>query len=965
MCIIKREGEINTMRDPVSNFMVHKSIVVTCLIVGSLVMGFACDDAKALPGNGSPTRSSVSVDSSRTVSVSKGLGDDVSHLHQDCGYISSNSWLRDIADSVARGEFTDPAQRTLPRLAPRLLQQAGQGCAPMVVRDDLFLFEDTAQLLLTNFTDGALFNLMTSAANALLTDRGDSYDFVGFWVDFTPNHTLGSAFYLGLENDATGIGQSIYNQRAGIGLAGDNVEGYVMMWNINDNIWAPGVAADANFTRLVLAQEFEHRFGMFIPNLLDGRNMQGTSGCGRGGHWNFKVDGQGSGMEIREWVGSSPATLSTASCVSFADNICFNSDTGGVFSYSDLYLMGYVSPAEMDAGNSELRYMDSSCSSPYNGTISTFSSSDIVASAGVRSPDSTTAQKDFHTGWIMIHLPGQLPSTGELDKAVGILNQWSTDWDSSTLGRGKMNNSLRGCTPQISLRPVSADTNNMVRGSDILVPPGGAEVTFDIIASDWNTLGVGTLVGEAKAQVDSTGYSSGTTGSLSPVIMPSPSTGAFIDTVRADYLFQSIASTENVDTATPDYTWTASASPATGVSDLDTAAYFGTLKLDVSPDATGTFTIDLLSGGSHLLDDGGATIASVALNAAKITIDAANAPCDAAQTVSCNSTVSIDNSGISLAPIPGYACGASGGPHDGTLWMKFVSLGDTVTLATCGSAAQDSSFAIYAMPCGVSLMSELGCSEDDCGPSNFLGDITVTGLTPGEEYLVQFSAWSSADRGSYDLVITCNGMTTLSAPAIPIAPHDITKDRYLSFDPTTNPGQMTALRVMRVGSVTPWYVGCGLSLDGEGFTELVSSPEFCEWDLSVIHARGCEIVPGNEYLIDATMDLLNFSTALSVLTTVPQFSAGRQFGDIVGVFDGTAWTAAEGLVTANDIVAVVHTFQLLATAPHLSRADNDGKIPNGIIASNDILRAVFGFAGSDFDFGVTNCLTGTCVPNCP
>ena len=34
-----------------------------------------------------------------------------------------------------------------------------------------------------------------------------------------------------------------------------------------------------------------------------------------------------------------------------------NADTGGLFSYTDLYLMGYVSRMEMDDGNSELRYM--------------------------------------------------------------------------------------------------------------------------------------------------------------------------------------------------------------------------------------------------------------------------------------------------------------------------------------------------------------------------------------------------------------------------------------------------------------------------------------------------------------------------------------------------------------------------------------------------------------------------------
>ncbi len=207
----------------------------------------------------------------------------------------------------------------------------------------------------------------------------------------------------------------------------------------------------------------------------------------------------------------------------------------------------------------------------------------------------------------------------------------------------------------------------------------------------------------------------------------------------------------------------------------------------------------------------------------------------------------------------------------------------------------------------------------------------------------------------------------VNAPESAVAPHDMTKDRYLSFDPSSNVGQQIALRVTRVGSTTPWYVGCTLQdagMDGK-LSALVSTAEFCDWTDSVIHVRGCEIVPGNEYVIEATLDDVNFSPSLSILTTAPQISASRQFGDIVGSLLAGAWTAPDGIVTVNDITAVVQKFQLNPTAPHLSRVDNDGKTPNGIIASNDILRAVVAFAGGDFGFGVTNCLSRTCIPSCP
>ncbi len=208
---------------------------------------------------------------------------------------------------------------------------------------------------------------------------------------------------------------------------------------------------------------------------------------------------------------------------------------------------------------------------------------------------------------------------------------------------------------------------------------------------------------------------------------------------------------------------------------------------------------------------------------------------------------------------------------------------------------------------------------------------------------------------------------TIAPPGPVPPPFDFTKDRYLSFDPSTNAGQFTALRVMRVSSPLPWYVSCVLQdvgADGK-LSELVTAAEFCDWTDSVIHVRGCEVVPGNEYLVEATTDDVVFSSSLSLLTTAPQIGASRQFGDVVGALVAGAWTAPDGIVTVSDITSVVQKFQLLTSAPHISRIDNDGKTPNGILASNDILRAVIAFAGGDFGFGVTNCLTGTCVPSCP
>ncbi len=272
----------------------------------------------------------------------------------DCGYHSPEKWQAERRAAVERGEIAYPAGRAIPKVAPRR-QPATTDPEPCLTGGQIFLYEDTDEILLTSLSFGQLEDLMTEAANALIATHGDNYDFMAYWLNFQPDHTIGAAFYSGIENDVTGLGQGTFNARSFIGLAGDNVEGYIMMWNINSGFWQPGTGPDADFARLALAQEYEHRFGMFLPGLPGGRQLQGGGGCGRGGHWNFRVDGQGSGMEIREWVGENPATV-------MGGSISFNTDIGGVFSYADLYLMGYVSPDEMDSGNRELRYMDEYCS---------------------------------------------------------------------------------------------------------------------------------------------------------------------------------------------------------------------------------------------------------------------------------------------------------------------------------------------------------------------------------------------------------------------------------------------------------------------------------------------------------------------------------------------------------------------------------------------------------------------------
>ncbi len=361
-----------------------------------------------------------------------------------CGHRSASWWLEEFRRGVENGEIPDPATRSIPDLPPPQ-ETLGGSATPCLTPAQVFAFEDTNQVLLTDFTIPQLIDLLVEAANALLAAHGDGYDFVGFWTNFNPHHTVGTAAYWHIKNDVLGIGDPtdsgnpLFDTHSVYGIAGERLEGGVIMYNINSSTWQPGAGPAAGFTRLALGQEYEHRFAMYLPDLLDGRVLQGNNAsCGRTQHWSWRVDGQGSSMEIAEWVGANPAVLSQ----SF---VSFNTDIpGSIFSYTDLYLMGYVSPAEMDAGNSELRFMNnnSNCSSTYFGAISSFSSADIIAAAGRRVPDHASEDHDYRTGWIMIHLPGDPPSFLERNKAVAIHEQHQIDWNYSTVGRGTMNNQV-------------------------------------------------------------------------------------------------------------------------------------------------------------------------------------------------------------------------------------------------------------------------------------------------------------------------------------------------------------------------------------------------------------------------------------------------------------------------------------------------------------------------------------------
>ncbi|MCP3920932.1 MAG: hypothetical protein GY711_35840 [bacterium] len=364
-------------------------------------------------------------------------------------------WLDDYRAAVESGAIV---RSTTPGAVTRLTPGGflGPSCSAPVV----FAYEDTHDVLLNHFPSRPFMAaLMADAANGVIAQAGDEFDFIGFWMTYPLQFTGAGGLYESVKNDVHGIGDpsggltpdGIFDLHDFLQLSGERVRGFLFFLDINHPDWQPGSGVGATAARILVNHEFEHAFGVYLPDLADGRRLQGEGEfpapfdpCGDVFHWNWRIDGQGSCMQISEWVGAGPAMrLPGAGGNPF--NYRFNTDIpGGVYSYTDLYLMGLVSPAEMDAGNSELRYMDdsSNCAVTYNGSISDFTSADIVAVAGERVPDSTTSPKDFRTAWVMIHRTGDMPNAQEIGKLTGIVEQQAVDWNHSTLGRSTMNSNL-------------------------------------------------------------------------------------------------------------------------------------------------------------------------------------------------------------------------------------------------------------------------------------------------------------------------------------------------------------------------------------------------------------------------------------------------------------------------------------------------------------------------------------------
>lgn len=187
------------------------------------------------------------------------------------------------------------------------------------------------------------------------------------------------------------------------------------------------------------------------------------------------------------------------------------------------------------------------------------------------------------------------------------------------------------------------------------------------------------------------------------------------------------------------------------------------------------------------------------------------------------------------------------------------------------------------------------------------------------------------------------------------------KNRYVSFKPT-EPGEV-AYKLDMVSSlfhptaIVSGWVGVP---DGNGIASLVPDPVTRAWIEPVVSITGCEIAPVAEFELRASPDDgQSFFPPISV-RTIPQPGGGKFWGDTCGSFDGTEWSAPQGITNIDDAVCVIKTFQEVESAPEVPRTDVEPQEPNRVVNFNDVLFVLFAFKGEPYPFG---CPDDPCQDN--
>lgn len=218
--------------------------------------------------------------------------------------------------------------------------------------------------------------------------------------------------YMSVRNDTLGINQPIFDNSSFYGSNG-KLQGTIDMGNVS-TLAANPYSEQLNQTLTVLSHEFAHRFAAYVRYKLPDNSLStALLGKDNSPHWSYLFDTQGSVMYGNGWNDNGDGT--------FTSTTIMNS-----YSPLDLYLMGMIPKEQVPpmllinnpaVDKTQLPFLGATVS----GTATTVGIDDIVAAEGTRVPNSSTSQKQFNVGYILLVRHGD--NMGQAAQAVDVVRK--------------------------------------------------------------------------------------------------------------------------------------------------------------------------------------------------------------------------------------------------------------------------------------------------------------------------------------------------------------------------------------------------------------------------------------------------------------------------------------------------------------------------------------------------------------
>ena len=272
--------------------------------------------------------------------------------------------------------------------------------------------------------------------------------------------------------------------------------------------------------------------------------------------------------------------------------------------------------------------------------------------------------------------------------------------------------------------------------------PRGSQITLDLVARRWSP----SLLSSVRARVDSSGYTSGSTGALSPLTTPIASAGAFIDTDRTDYVLPVLVRPRKWTPPQSAIPGPRRSLPAKRRRRSERSAIRRVAGSGNSGGRRGHLhdRLDADLSETFLLDDSGAPWATRCFGPQELRSRRGTRIASLRRTFSATTPSRSATPQLPIGPIrrsaagPPAVCitarsGMSSRPQTHPRESALVTASRRIRrlLFTTATAMR---------------WSRIGCGEDDnCGADGYLSEQCVDGLTPGETYFIQISAWRRQD----------------------------------------------------------------------------------------------------------------------------------------------------------------------------------------------------------------------------